>query len=47
VVGGDDALVAQTETAGEIEAARQGAEIAHGFGGGAGEALVVIGAEGG
>src|ERR1019366_2182692 len=41
----DHALVAQTEAAGEIEAARQGAEVAGGVGGGAGKALVVVGAE--
>ena len=47
VIGGDDALIVQAEAAGEIEAARQGAEVARRFGGGTGEALVVIGAEAG
>ena len=47
VIGGDDALIAQAEAASEIEAARQGAEVAHRFGGGTGEALVVVGAEAG
>src|SRR5208283_3661914 len=45
VIGGDDAPIAQAEAAGEIEAARQGAEVAGGGGGGASEALVVVGAE--
>jgi len=45
VVGGDDALVAQAQATGKIEAARQGAKVARGVGGGAGEALVVVGAE--
>ena len=43
VVGSDDALVVQTQAAGEIEAVRQGAKVASGIGGGAGEALVVVG----
>ena len=47
VIGGDDALIVQAEAAGEIEAARQAAEVAGGFGGGTGEALVVVGAEAG
>jgi hypothetical protein len=47
VVGSDDALIAQAETAGEIEAARQGAKVGSGVGGGTGKALVVIGAEAG
>src|SRR5664280_3578960 len=47
VIGGDDALIAQAEAAGEIEAAGQGAEIASGVGGGPGEALVVVVAEAG
>src|SRR5678810_969037 len=45
VIGADDALVAQAEAASEIEAARQGAEVAHRFGGGARETLVVVEAE--
>src|SRR5678809_982635 len=47
VIGADDALVTQAEAASEIEAARQGAEVAHGFGGGARETLVVVEAESG
>ena len=47
VVGGDHALVAQAEAAGQIEAAGQGAKVASGVGGGTGEALVVVGAEAG
>src|SRR5664280_1022699 len=47
MVGGDDALIAQAETAGQIEATRQGAKVASGVGGRAGEALLVIGAEAG
>src|SRR5664280_1352250 len=47
VVGGDDALIAQAEATGQIEAARQGAKVASGLGGRAGEALLVIGAEAG
>ena len=47
VVGGDDALIAQAEAAGQIEATGQGAKVARGVGGGAGEALVVVGAEAG
>jgi hypothetical protein len=42
-MGADDALIAQAEAAGEIEAAGQRAEVARGDG--AGEALVVVGAE--
>src|ERR1019366_4757855 len=38
VIGGDDALIAQAEAAGEIEAAGQGAEIASGGRGGPGRA---------
>jgi hypothetical protein len=45
VVGADDAFVAQAEAAREIEAARQRAEVAHGFGGGACETLVIVDAE--
>src|SRR5260370_4613506 len=45
VVGADHALVAQAETAGEIEAAWQGAKVAGGVGWGAGKAQVVVGAE--
>ena len=45
VVGGDDAQVAQAEAASPIEAAQQGAEVANGIGGGAGETLVVVDAE--
>ena len=44
---GDDALIVQGQAAGEIKAARQGAEVADGIGGGTGEALVVIGTEAG
>jgi hypothetical protein len=47
VVGGDHALVAQAEATGQIEVARQGAKVASGVGGRAGEALLVIGAEAG
>src|SRR5579864_1134378 len=47
VVGADHALVAEAEAAGEIEARREGAEVALGLAGGDGEALVVIGAEAG
>lgn len=47
VVGSDDALVAQAEAAGKIEAAGQGAEVGGGLGGGAGKMLVVIGTEAG
>ena len=47
VIGGDDALVPQAEAASEIEAARQRAEVARGFGGGARETLVVGDAESG
>ena len=47
MIGGDDALIVQGQAAGEIKAARQGAEVANGFGGRTGEALVVIGAEAG
>ena len=43
----DHALVAQTEAAGQIEAPRQGAKVAGGVGGGAGKALVIVGAEAG
>ena len=45
MIGGDDALVTQAEAASEIEAARQGAEVAHGFSGGARETPVVVDAE--
>src|ERR1700676_139907 len=45
VIGGDNALVAQAEASRQIEAARQGAEVAHGFCGGASETLVVVDAE--
>jgi hypothetical protein len=47
VIGGDNALIVQGQAAGEIKAARQGAEVANGFGGRPGEALVVIGTEAG
>ena len=47
VIGGDDASIMQAEAASEIEAARQGAEVARGIGGGTGEALVIVGAEAG
>jgi hypothetical protein len=43
VIGGHNALVVQAETAGQIEAAGQAAEVAGGSG--TGEALIVIGAE--
>src|ERR1019366_7387184 len=42
---GHDALIAQAEAAGQIEATGQGAKVARGVGGGAGEALVLVGAE--
>src|ERR1019366_2253407 len=42
---GDDALIVQGQAAGEIEAARQGAEVGSGLGGGTSKALVVIGTE--
>jgi hypothetical protein len=45
VIGGDDPLVAQAEAAGEVEAARQGAEVVRGIGSGTGEAQVVVDAE--
>ena len=45
VVGGDDALIVQAETTGEIEAARETAKVRSRVGGGAGEALVIVGAE--
>src|ERR1019366_5878416 len=45
VVSSDHALIAQAEAAGEIEAARQGAEVARSVGWGAGKALVVVGTE--
>jgi hypothetical protein len=45
VVGSDDALIAQAEAAGEIEAAGQGADGAGDSGGGVGEALVGVGTE--
>ena len=47
VIGADDALVAKTEAAGEIETPGESAEIAGGIGGGAGEALVVVVAKSG
>jgi hypothetical protein len=47
VIGGHDTLVVQAEAAGQIEAARQGAEVADGFGGGTCETLVVVGAKAG
>jgi len=47
VIGGDDALIVQAEAAGKIKAARQGADVASGVGGGTGEVLVGIGAEAG
>ena len=47
MIRADHALVAEAEAAGEIEARRQGAEIALGLASGDGEALVVIGAEAG
>src|SRR5208282_2366869 len=45
VVGADHALVMQAQATGQIEATRQAAEVARGLGGGAGKALVVVGAE--
>ena len=45
VIGIDDALIMQCETAGQIETTGQRAEVAGGLGGGTGEALVVVGAE--
>ena len=45
MVGADHTLVAETETAGEIEARGQGAEVALDLAGG--EALVVVGVEAG
>jgi hypothetical protein len=45
VIFGYDALVMQGQTAVEVEAARQAAEVAGGLGGGTGEAAVVVGAE--
>src|SRR5450755_2706376 len=47
VVGSDHALIAQAEAASQIETARQAAKVAGGVGGGAGKALVVVGAEAG
>ena len=47
MVGADDALVVQAQATGKIEAARQAAKVARGVGGGAGEALVVIGTNAG
>ena len=47
VVGGDHALIAQTEATSQIEAAGQAAKVAGGVGGEAGKALVVVGAEAG
>src|SRR5450432_3943445 len=45
MVGGHDPLVAQAEAAGEIEAARQAAEVGSGVSGATGEALAVVGTE--
>ena len=45
MIGGDDPLVAQAEAACEVETAGQAAEVGSGLGGGASEALVVIGAK--
>src|ERR1700694_4960969 len=45
MVGGDHAPIMQAEAAGQIEAAGQAAKVGSGFGGGTGEALVIIGAE--
>ncbi len=47
VIGGHDALVVQAETADQIEAAGQAAEVAGGVGGETGEALIVVGAKAG
>ena len=47
VVGGDHALIAQAEAAGQIEAAGQASGSRGGLGGRTGEALVVVGAEAG
>ena len=47
VVGADHALVAEAEAAGEIEARREGAEVALRLASRDGEALVVVGAEAG
>ena len=43
VVGADDALITKTEAAGEIEAARQSAEVTGRIGCGTGEAPIVVG----
>ena len=45
MIGANDALIAQAEAAGEIEATRQGAKVTGGLGGRTGEALVVVGTE--
>jgi hypothetical protein len=47
VVGADHALIAKAETAGEIEARGEGAEVALGLASRDGEALVVVGAKAG
>ena len=47
VIGGDHALVAEAEAAGEVEARRQSAKVALSLASGDGEALVVVGAEAG
>ena len=47
VIGGNDALILQAEAAGEIEASGQAAKVGSRVGGGTGEALVIVGAEGG
>jgi hypothetical protein len=43
VIGSDDALIVEAQAAGQIETAGQRAEVANGFGGRMGEALVVVG----
>lgn len=45
VIGSNDALVVQAQATSKIEAARQGAKVTSGVGGGRGEALVVVGAK--
>ena len=45
VIGADDAVIAQAKAAGEIEAARQSAKVASGFGGRTCEASIVVVAE--
>ena len=43
VIRPDDALIVEAQAAGQIETAGQRAEVANGFGGRMGEALVVVG----